>query len=160
MAVHVLKDQEQKSQSQSNGVTQTKRTDTSPINIYDQNFEADSHNSVSEIGNTDYGVRRLSSLQNKANSSTKITQLAELQKKADQHTIQTKSKYQKNNSNKDNVIQLMGGGVGALRGLGSALRTFAPAAASSSISSYVTVFNLRAAGTTRGSALKTPSTSV
>ena len=119
MAVHVLKDQEQKSQSQSNGITQTKRTDTLPINIYDQNFEADSQNSVSGLGNADYGVSRLSSLQNKANSSTKITQLAELQKKADQHTIQTKSKYQKNNSNKDNVIQLMGSAI--LRGVGSTL---------------------------------------
>lgn len=35
--------------------------------------------------------------------------MAEIQKNADQHTIHTKSKHQKNNSNKDNVIQLSGG---------------------------------------------------
>src|SRR6266508_1084136 len=40
------------------------------------------------------------------------------------------------------------------------IKTFAPHAARSSISSYVTVSSLRASGTIRGSAVKTPSTSV
>lgn len=109
MVVHITKSQGQKSQSQSNSIIQTKGTDTAPINFFNQNFEAEAQNRVSGKASTDVGVSRLSSLQNKANSSTRVTQLAEIQKNADQHTIHTKSKYQKNNSNSDNVIQLSGG---------------------------------------------------
>lgn len=109
MVVHITKSQGQKSQSQSNSIIQTKGTDTAPINFFNQNFEAEAQNRVSGKASTDVGVSRLSSLQNKANSSTRVTQLAEIQKNADQHTIHTKSKHQKNNSNSDNVIQLSGG---------------------------------------------------
>lgn len=120
MVVHISKSQGQKSQSQSNAIIQTKDTDTAPANFFNQNFEAEAQNRVSGQASTDVEVSRLSSLQNKANSSTRVTQLAEIQKKADQHTIHTKSKHQKNNSNSDNVIQLSGG-KGLLELAGKAL---------------------------------------